>query len=66
MSKVRQEARIERENMHRIGTPDKSLLRTTDARASVRDLNKLRDKDFVSSYLERLTEPIKLDPHEVR
>jgi hypothetical protein len=51
--------------MRRVGSPNTSLMRTSPDRVSIADLNKLREKDFVSSYLDRLTNTVKLEPSDV-
>ena len=51
--------------MRRVGSPNTSLVRTSPDRASISDLNKLREKDFVSSYLDRLTNTVKMEKSDV-
>jgi len=54
-----------KETMRRVGSPNTSLVRTSPDRASISDLNKLREKDFVSSYLDRLTNTVKMEKSDV-
>ena len=51
--------------MRRVGSPNTGLVRTSPDRASITDLNKLREKDFVSGYLDRLTTTVKIKPSDV-
>lgn len=63
---LKREASVIKETMRRVGSPNRSLAKTSADRASISDLNKLREKDFVSSYLDRLTNTVKLEKSDVQ
>lgn len=58
--------KVKTESLKRLSSPDLRLLKSTDNRASMTDINTIRDSDFVSNYLERLTKDVKISLQDIR